>query len=101
MLRNKIGLQKSHPSHLAATGASLKLSCSMKTRLFQYKDIPSSGSIGLGKAEKIQQLEVFWPTTGKTQSLRKVPMDCFIKIVEGQKGFTTLSVRKLKLGTNH
>ncbi len=60
---------------------------------------PLRQSIGLGKAEKIQQLEVFWPTTGKTQSLRKVPMDCFIKIVEGQKGFTTLSVRKLKLGT--
>ena len=62
---------------------------------------PLRQSIGLGKAEKIQQLEVFWPTTGKTQSLKEVPMDSFIRIVEGQKGFTTLSVRKLKLGTNH
>jgi hypothetical protein len=62
---------------------------------------PLRQSIGLGKAEKIQQLEVFWPTSGKTQSLKEVPMDSFIRIVEGRKGFTTLSVRKLKLGTNH
>ena len=58
-----------------------------------YKHINSGGifganplwqSIGLGKASSIEKLEVYWPTTGKTQTVEDVPMDRFIKIEEGR-----------------
>jgi hypothetical protein len=43
--------------------------------------------IGLGQAERILALEVFWPTTGKTQSFAEVPLDRFLDIEEGATEF--------------
>ncbi len=57
-----------------------------------YHTVGSGGSfganplrqhLGLGRAEKIETLEVFWPTTGKTQVFRDVPLDRYMEIVEG------------------
>ncbi len=59
---------------------------------------PLRQSIGLGAAERIERLEVFWPTTGETQTFSDVPMDCFIELVEGNARFTTLPVEKVRLG---
>ena len=48
---------------------------------------PLSQSIGLGKASKIDRLEVYWPTTGVTQTFSSIPLDQSIQITEGQAGF--------------
>ena len=72
-----------------------------------YKHVNSGGSfganplrqtIGLGEAEKIETLEVFWPTTGLTQRFNDVPLDQFIQITEGKAQYTIIQLEKLKLG---
>ena len=71
-----------------------------------YKHVNSGGSfganplrqaIGLGKAERIERIEVFWPTTGRTQTIADVPLDCFVHIVEGTRGFTMLPLKSAPL----
>ena len=71
-----------------------------------YKHVNSGGSfganplrqtIGLGKASKIETLEVFWPTSGLTQTFHNIPTDQFIQIVEGETTITTLELKQLKL----
>ncbi len=73
-----------------------------------YKHVNSGGTfganplrqtIGLGKAEKIETLEIFWHTTGLTQTFHDVPLDQFIQITEGEPQYTTIQLRKLKLGS--
>lgn len=72
-----------------------------------YKYVNSGGSfganplrqtIGLGRASTIEVLEVFWPTSNLTQTFHDMPADQFIQIVEGEKQYTTLVLKKLKLG---
>ena len=72
-----------------------------------YKHVNSGGSfganplrqtIGLGKTEKIERLEIFWHATGLTQSFHNVPLDKFIQITEGEAQYTTIELKKLKLG---
>ena len=45
---------------------------------------PLRQHIGLGKATRIETLEVFWPTSGTTQTFRNVAVDQFIEITEGR-----------------
>jgi hypothetical protein len=61
-----------------------------------YKHVNSGGSfganpleqtIGLGKAEGIEFLEVYWPTSDLTQTFRDVPMGRSIQIREGSDRF--------------
>ncbi len=52
---------------------------------------PLRQEIGLGKAEEIEVLEVFWPTTGKTQSFKDVSVNQRIRIVEGQATLESLN----------
>ena len=59
---------------------------------------PLRQTIGIGKSERIESLTVFWPTTGLTQTFRDVECNRFIQIVEGEKEFTELKLRRLKLG---
>ncbi|MFQ5791966.1 MAG: FG-GAP-like repeat-containing protein, partial [Acidobacteriota bacterium] len=56
-----------------------------------YKHVNSGGTfganplrqtIGLGKAEKIELLELFWPTSNRTQTFQDVPLDRFVQIRE-------------------
>lgn len=54
---------------------------------------PLRQNIGLGKTEDIQRLEVYWPTTGQTQSWSDVPLDAAFEIVEGEKDFTRFRPR--------
>ena len=51
---------------------------------------PLSQSLGLGQASKINRLEVYWPTTGMTQTFTSVPMDQTIQITEGQLQFKVI-----------
>jgi tetratricopeptide (TPR) repeat protein len=39
--------------------------------------------VGIGQAEKIDALEVFWPTTGQTQTFADVPADATVRVIEG------------------
>ena len=59
-----------------------------------YKFINSGGSfgagplrqlIGLGKATKIDRLEIYWPTSNQTQIFTDVPIDAVLEITEGQE----------------
>ncbi|MEM7386600.1 MAG: ASPIC/UnbV domain-containing protein [Verrucomicrobiota bacterium] len=59
-----------------------------------YRHIGSGGSfganplmehIGIGKAAQVDRLEIFWPTTGRSQSLANVPVDRFLVITEGER----------------
>jgi hypothetical protein len=73
-----------------------------------YKHVNSGGSfganplrqtIGLGKATTVRVLEVFWPTTGETQTWTNVRADQAIQIVEGDASFKPLGSTPVKLGS--
>ena len=51
--------------------------------------------IGLGAAEKIERLEVFWPTTGETQVFTGVEADRLIEIVEGEADYRPLPLTRV------
>ena len=44
---------------------------------------PLRQDLGLGAAEKIESLEVFWPRSGKTQKFTGLELDCALRITEG------------------
>ncbi len=60
---------------------------------------PHRQSIGLGRASRIDKIEVFWPRTGKTQVITGPPLDRSLTLVEGQDGWTEVPVRAFKLAT--
>ena len=53
---------------------------------------------GLGRAEAIERLEIFWPTTGQTQTLTGLPMDRTIRIIEGREGYQPVTLARVVLG---
>jgi hypothetical protein len=72
-----------------------------------YKHVNSGGTfganplrqtIGLGKASVVRVLEVFWPTTGETQTWTNVRADQAIQIVEGDASYSTLTLKPMRLG---
>ncbi len=74
-----------------------------------YKHVNSGGSfganplrqtLGLGKADKIETLEIFWPTTGITQRVHDVPLNQLIQITEGETEYTIIHLKRLKLGSD-
>ena len=77
-----------------------------KTRSI-YRHVNSGGSfganplrqtIGLGKATKIERLEVYWPRTGNTQTFTNVTPDRMVRITEGQDEMQTVNLTKTKIG---
>ena len=57
-----------------------------------YRHVGSGGSfganplrqtIGVGNADRLERLEIYWPTTDLTQVFQDVPLDSFFRIVEG------------------
>lgn len=84
-------------SNRSAIGARIRVQVleEGKTRSI-YKHVNSGGSfgaspleqtIGLGKAERIEILEVYWPTSDVTQTFRDVPMDRSLYVLEGSERF--------------
>jgi hypothetical protein len=72
-----------------------------------YRDVTSGSSfganplaqtVGLGRAQAIRLLEVFWPATGRTEKFQDVPFDQVVRIVEN-RGYTPLELRKLRFRT--
>ena len=73
-----------------------------------YRHVNSGGSfggnplrqtIGLGSASRIERLDVFWPTTGITQTFADLPVDRVIHIIEGEESYSTLALKTLTLGS--
>ena len=71
--------------------------------IFRYID--SGGSfeanslrqtIGLGTADSVARIDIFWPTTNQTQVCTEVPMRQSIEIVEGEDKFMTLELETLQ-----
>jgi hypothetical protein len=71
-----------------------------------YRWVNSGGSfganplrqhIGVGQAERIQSIEVLWPTTGRSQQLYDLAVDQIIEVVEGRDGFRRLDLKPASL----
>ena len=67
-----------------------------------YREVGSGGSfgasplrqtIGVGKADAIVRVELFWPRTGKTQVVEGLALDSAARVVEGEAAAQPL-VRK-------
>jgi hypothetical protein len=56
---------------------------------------PLEQEIGLGKAEKIDAIEIGWPTSRTHQTLRDVPVDQSIEITEGKDGSRPLAWKRI------
>jgi hypothetical protein len=57
---------------------------------------PLRAHLGLGKAERVERLEVFWPVTGETQSFTAVPAGRVIEITEGAESYRVMPLTLLK-----
>ncbi len=85
-------------SNRSAIGARIRVQVLEKgQRRSVYKHVNSGGSfganpleqtIGLGMAERIELLEVSWPTSGLTQTFGDVPMEKSIHLLEGSDRFS-------------
>ena len=62
-----------------------------------FGTLPLRQEIGLGQATEITSIEIFWPTTGKTQTLKGLPMDHFYKVTEGEAQATPWDVKPVHL----
>ncbi|MDE3106238.1 MAG: ASPIC/UnbV domain-containing protein, partial [Acidobacteriota bacterium] len=51
---------------------------------------PLEQHVGVGKAERVERVEVYWPTTGKTQTFRSVAVDRRYLLREGSSDLTEL-----------
>jgi hypothetical protein len=96
-----------HQSNRSAIGARVHVRIEENgERRSIYRHVNSGGSfganplrqtIGLGTANRIRVLEVFWPTTGETQVFRNVPVDRSLRITEGDDRYRRLRLRKVGL----
>ncbi|MEE2887787.1 MAG: CRTAC1 family protein [Planctomycetota bacterium] len=59
---------------------------------------PLRQTIGTGKSESIDVLEIYWPVTNRTQTFKDVRVDQFIRIVEDQDTIETVELKSFKLG---
>ena len=59
---------------------------------------PLRQTIGLGRASRIERLEIFWPTTGVTQTFEDLPLDRWIRITEDESTYETLTPDRVVLG---
>jgi hypothetical protein len=67
-----------------------------------YRTVNSGGSfgsnplrqhIGIGKADTVETLEVFWPTTGLKQTFSGVAADRRYRVIEGEDALRSLEMR--------
>ncbi len=62
---------------------------------------PLQQHIGLGKATTIEALEITWPTTGKVQIFKNLPVDKNIKIKEANDQYATYQLARFDFIANH
>ena len=54
--------------------------------------------IGLGQAESIESVEIWWPASGTRQTFEDVPLDTAIEIVEGDDRYSVVERRVFEIG---
>ena len=95
-------------SNRAAVGARIRAVIDENgTERSVYREVGSGGSfganplrqhLGLGQATVVKTLEIRWPRSRAVQTLRDVPVDRTIRVVEGQDGFTEVTLARTTLG---
>jgi len=92
----------------SAIGARIKIVTAGNSPLTTYRWVSSGSSfganpleqaIGLGKADRIALLEVYWPTSGTTQTFRDLAINQFIEVTEfatdfGKRDFKPIAIPK-------
>ena len=58
---------------------------------------PFRQHIGLGKSTEIERIEIFWPTTGETQTFTDVNLDTLIRVTEGKSEIETVELKSFKM----
>jgi hypothetical protein len=86
-------------SNRVAIGAKIKVTFKENGKeRFVYREVNSGGSfgsnplrqhIGIGQANIIDKIEIYWPATNQTQVFKDIPVGLNIKIKEGASNFTT------------
>ena len=90
-------------SNRSAIGARIKILITEngKSRAI-YRHVNSGGSfganplrqhIGLGKAERVDVMEIFWPTSGLKQVFRDIDANINIELTEGERHYKTLPLK--------
>jgi tetratricopeptide (TPR) repeat protein len=81
----------------AAIGAKIRLTIGGGGAPLRYREVTSGGSfgastltqsIGLGKATRIDKLEIWWPASGSWQTFRDVAVNQWIEIRESEANYT-------------
>ncbi len=93
-------------SNRAAIGARIKVVTDGEHPQTLHRHVTSGSSfganpleqtIGLGTAQKVAQLEVYWPTTGTTQVFRDLAADQSIEITEFAERYRSLERKPIPL----
>lgn len=95
-------------SNRAAIGARIKVSLNGDDGQPRhiYRHVSSGGSfgasplvqhIGLGKAARIEAIEIFWPASKTTQTFQRVEANQFIEIREFAKNYSKLNRKQITL----
>lgn len=97
-------------SNRSAIGARIRIDIKDgESQRSVYRWVSSGGSfggnplrqqIGLGKAERIELLEIDWPKTGKTQRFTDLDVDQFIEIREGSEEIGKLPLASFKFSSS-
>ena len=75
-----------------------------------YRWVGSGGSfggnplrqyVGLGSAERVAQLVVFWPKSGEEQVFAEVPVNAIIRVTEGREQLEILALPAFKFAVEH
>ncbi len=61
---------------------------------------PLRQNIGLGTADRIEEIQIYWPKSDLTQTFLAVTMDQAIQITEGECRFKTIEISSFVLGRN-
>jgi hypothetical protein len=59
---------------------------------------PLQREIGLGQAERVELLEIYWPTSDETQQFRDLAVDQRIEITEGNDEYRELPLQTMSFG---
>ena len=75
-----------------------------------YRWVGSGGSfggnplrqyVGLGSAERVTQLVVLWPKSGREQVFAEVPVNSIIRVTEGREQLEILALPPFKFAVEH
>ena len=90
----------------SAIGARIKVTTAGPTPRTIYRWVSSGSSfganpleqhVGLGKAEKVAELEVFWPTSNTTQVFKDVAVNQGVEVTEGAKEFRKREYKPIRI----